>query len=55
MFFLHSHSQAIEIKKNVADYYCMRAFFRENETEDYEKDLKSAEVLEPFISKGIGT
>lgn len=45
-------SKAIEIKKNVADYYCMRAFFRENETEDYEKDLKSAEVLEPFISKG---
>jgi hypothetical protein len=31
----------------------MRAFFRENETEDYERDLKSAEVLEPFISKGI--
>lgn len=45
-------NQAIEHKKNVADYYAIRAFFRENIPEDYAADIKSAELLDSQISKG---
>lgn len=47
-------NKAIEYKKNVAEYYSLRAFFREKigSPEDYAEDLKNAELLEPQI--GIG-